>query len=241
MSVVNYKALMANDVSIMNLSENEIFSSFIVIDQNNKQYYVGAYDLDHLSDFVNANEPVSDFSEFQDTLRNYFFSTASSESVPNTSNPDELLKCKHLTEFARQLNIKLDGGIDPKLDRIIDYVRLDTNTVHACELQDDIYKCTDLLSHVNSSTLAPAIVVKSSSFADIDVIPLLIFEFNLYQITLRPATYIGTGRMNSYEVAVYFRLPDKTTPRVVTGEVIFPETATYNELRIPVEITFTEE
>ena len=81
MSEVNYKALMANDVSIMNLSENEIFSSFIVIDQNNKQYYAGAYDLDHLSDFVNANEPVSDFSAFQDTLRNYFFSTASDEEV----------------------------------------------------------------------------------------------------------------------------------------------------------------
>lgn len=30
-------------------------------------------------------------------------------------NPDEIAKVKHLNEFARQLNTKLDGGTDPKL------------------------------------------------------------------------------------------------------------------------------
>lgn len=36
--------------------------------------------------------------------------------MADTYNENEIVKLKHLNEFARQLNIKLDGGIDPKID-----------------------------------------------------------------------------------------------------------------------------
>ena len=32
-------------------------------------------------------------------------------------NENEIVKLKHLNEFARQLNVKLEGGADPKIDR----------------------------------------------------------------------------------------------------------------------------
>lgn len=72
MSETNYQVLMNSDVSVMNLSEQQPSGNFIVVDQNGKQYYAGAYDLDHLDEFVNANEPQSDFSAFQTTLRQSF-------------------------------------------------------------------------------------------------------------------------------------------------------------------------
>lgn len=43
--------------------------------------------------------------------------------MSDTYNPDEIVRCKHLNEFARQLNIKLDGGIDPKAARPITQLR----------------------------------------------------------------------------------------------------------------------
>lgn len=39
--------------------------------------------------------------------------------MPDTYDENEIAKLKHLNEFARQLNIKLNGGTDPKLDRTI--------------------------------------------------------------------------------------------------------------------------
>ncbi len=48
--------------------------------------------------------------------------------MPDTYNPDELVRLKHLNEFARQLNIKLDGATDPKPARAI--------TIHAIHWSD---------------------------------------------------------------------------------------------------------
>ena len=39
--------------------------------------------------------------------------------MPDTYNPDEIVKCKHLNEFARQLRIKLDGGTDTKQHHLL--------------------------------------------------------------------------------------------------------------------------
>lgn len=39
--------------------------------------------------------------------------------MPDTYNPDEIVKLKHLNEFARQLRVKLDGQTDPKPARTI--------------------------------------------------------------------------------------------------------------------------
>lgn len=43
--------------------------------------------------------------------------------MSDTYNPNEIVKCKHLNELARQLKIKLDGGTDPKPQRQTPYYR----------------------------------------------------------------------------------------------------------------------
>lgn len=49
-------------------------------------------------------------------------------------NPNEIVKLKHLNEFARQLNIKLDGGTDPRPQRPITQLRIFTKNASGSSL-----------------------------------------------------------------------------------------------------------
>lgn len=44
--------------------------------------------------------------------------------MPDTYNENEIVKLKHLNEFARQLRVKLDGETDPKPARTVTRIRI---------------------------------------------------------------------------------------------------------------------
>lgn len=78
--------------------------------------------------------------------------------MSDTYNENEIVKCKHLTEFARQLNIKLDGGIDPKLDRTLTLKIQNAQTGTTANVPLDLSQDTfDIpLSYIQASSTSTA-------------------------------------------------------------------------------------
>lgn len=164
--------------------------------------------------------------------------------MPDTYDPNELVKLKHLDEFARQLRIKMDGGTDPKLDTPLIEVR--AGVVNAITPGQEIYGNTpyDNTPLVFQLTTAQA----TSTYVSFR---LRGYMFNSIPTTLQwqgAAKVMQTSwRADSMPVSVTNRscadisvaCPTQTVT-TISGTIIVPESATYKKVEIPVILNVVE-
>lgn len=162
--------------------------------------------------------------------------------MSDTYNPDEIVKCKHLNEFARQLRIKLDGGTDPKPTRDLTVKLVTQSRV------DGNYKIADgtISEGVCSINFAyPTSVrlrVGSTSFETFDVLPQFVSECPVTTTIFRHKNFpSSTSTGAPKEVAFEFNLTDAQVGDNVTGTFHVPESASYAAVDLPIVINIIEE
>lgn len=158
--------------------------------------------------------------------------------MSDTYNENEFLKLKHLNEFARQLNIKLDGGTDPKLPRVFSKIRVWSGSnaeSYTTGLDGDIIEVNFPFSRfVSARQIAPNIF--SDSFTESCPMPIITGDFPCKQFTWNPPT-ASASYVNSW---MFNFTVDEQIAQVCQWEITFPESENYQERKFTFKINITE-
>lgn len=163
--------------------------------------------------------------------------------MPDTYNENEIVKLKHLNEFARQLTIKLDGGTDPKPIRPITrftYKRGSSYPTLPINDQTTSLDFTLKISQLTVSSEKHSIPLRI--FTPLEVIPQFIDIVASDGSSWTPgnpsfdwqttgATYNGWMRALFYDAGLV------TEPLTVSFTVHFEETLKYAERNLRVNVT----
>lgn len=149
--------------------------------------------------------------------------------MADTYNENEIVKLKHLNEFARQLNVKLDGGIDPKTERTLSKLRWESSSHSATNVPSDgvINVTTADMAKGSSAYAKIAINVKLS---DGFILPAVTISSSVSTETWVLTTMQYSASTNVYsakdEWMITFMLNTGTDPvaQTVTINITFPET-----------------
>ena len=156
--------------------------------------------------------------------------------MADTYNPDEIVKCKHLNEFARQLRIKLDGGnVNQRTVSMFQYQTDNSNLINVPS--DGVLNITTAQHVGNKFTfrirmedmyIAPTLTlssnVETASFSDIA------FQYN-------SPNFYGSSK-NQAIFGFYYN--NQVEPQILTCKIFFPATANYDAWEKTITVNIVE-
>lgn len=169
-------------------------------------------------------------------------------TLSDTYNENEILKLKHLNEFARQLNVKLDGGTDPKPTRPIFFGhRGGTAYIQEADIDNPITVDIDTLFPPSVSPVQ----IWFSAYRDIydldDTSRLLIDNLTTTDTTYNPTNiyyyremYVSNPNSTSQRRSEVFIYCNRV-PQTVEFDMFIAENDKYAETRHHITFIITEE
>lgn len=153
--------------------------------------------------------------------------------MPNNYNPNEIVKLKHLNEFARQLSIKLDGGTDPKTQRVISSITSSSGAT--VEKVDGVYKIEIQASAITGNPKAVNVIINS---VQLSTFPIYVPKVLNLQIQGGFAFYsFRMEKLSISKLATYFTQNNQPVAgETIKGTIVIPEDENYAELAVPFEI-----
>lgn len=149
-------------------------------------------------------------------------------------NPDEIVRVKHLDEFARQLTIKLDGGTDPK----ISVTPSPSVASTACTYANGQATVTIPLSAVATSTRQFVVKPGVSAAWTATLTGMPQWTSTTSRITAYTWKVVNNvGQVPTNEVTVQL---NELKAQTVIANLYYPETPTYDAVSIDFVITITE-
>ena len=164
--------------------------------------------------------------------------------MADTYNPNEIVRCKHLSEFARQLNIKLDGGTDPKPQRsITKLVYLAKNgETQTINMSNPVINCTRDTAFYSSNTQNTIIFRVSTNYGGSvpeirDLQTTGDGEWQLISASYGFPSNPTSSTRNLWNITIK---REGFSAETVTFTLHFDETPTYAAFDLPITFNFTE-